>query len=85
MISPVTSRAGVTSNAGLAAGLSAGATRTVAIVPSAVRPVTSVTSAALRSSIGISAMPSDTVQSIVVDGSATQNGTSLSRAASAFR
>ena len=44
MINPVTSRAGVTSNAGLAAGLPSGATRTMAIVPSAVLPVTSVTS-----------------------------------------
>ena len=38
-----------------------------------------VTSVAGRSSIGISATPSRTVQSIVEDGSATQNGTPLSR------
>ena len=49
------------------------------------RPVISVTSAASRCSIGISATPSATVQSIVVDGIATQNGTLLSWAASAFR
>ena len=44
-----------------------------------------VTSAAPRSSIGISATPSETDQSIVLVGSATQNGTPLSRAANAFR
>src|SRR6185437_7953830 len=74
VIRPVTSRAGVTSNAGLAAGLSVGTTRTVATVPSAMRPVISVTSAGERCSIGISAIPSDTIQSMVLDGSATQNG-----------
>ena len=62
-----------------AAGLPAAATRTVVITPSAVRQFTSVTSAASRISIRISATPLPTVQSIVDDGSATQNGTSLSR------
>src|ERR1700752_635508 len=84
VIRPVTSRAGVTSKAGLAAGLPEGATRTVAMDPSSALPVTIVTSAALRSSIGISANPSETAQSIVEEGRATQNGTSLSCAASAL-
>ena len=85
MISPVTSRAGVTSKAGLAAALPLGVTRIVVIAPSIPRPVIVVTSLAARSSIGISRTPSATLQSIVGDGTATQNGTPLSCAASAFR
>ena len=75
----------LSSKAGFAAGLSDATIRMVAMLPSARRPVISVTSDSERSSIGISTTPSDTVQSIVDDGIATQNGTSLSRAASAFR
>ncbi len=71
VISPVTSRAGVTSKAGFAAGLSEGATRTVATEPSSARPVTVVTSLAVRSSIGMPAIPSAIVQSIVESGMAT--------------
>ena len=71
VIRPATSRAGVTSKAGLAAGVSSGEIRTWVTEPSGARPCTNDTSSAERSSIGISASPSRTDQSIVGDGSAT--------------
>ena len=71
VMSPVTSRAGVTSKAGLAAGVASGEMRTWAISPLAVLPQTSETSSAERCSIGISSSPSCTVQSMVGEGSAT--------------
>src|SRR3954451_5726577 len=84
VIRPVSNLAGVTSKAGLAAGLLVGTTRTVVTTPSMPRPVIVVTSEASRSSIGIAA-PSVTDQSMVLEGAATQNGTRLSRAARALR
>src|SRR5205823_996099 len=45
VIKPLTRRAGVTSNAGLAAGLSIGTTRTLVTEPSSVQPAIVVTSA----------------------------------------
>jgi hypothetical protein len=45
--------------------------RTVSIRPSAVSPVMVATSSEARCSIGISARPSDSVKSMVGDGSAT--------------
>lgn len=50
---PVTSRAGVTSNAGLRAGESV--TRIVVILPASSGPVSRVSSSAERPSIGMSA------------------------------
>ena len=79
---PPISLAGVISKAGLAAAERV--IRTVSMRPSAVRPVMSVTSVALRFSMGMP-RPSATAQSIVVEGRPTQNGTPLSSAASAFR
>ena len=67
---PVTRRAGVTSKAGLAAGLPGEAISTVTMAPPSLRPVICVTSRALRSSMGISATPSARFQSIVEAGSA---------------
>src|SRR5262249_30039773 len=53
--SPVTRRAGVTSKAGLTARAPLGAVSTETTSPRSVRPSTSVTSEAARSSIGIAA------------------------------
>jgi hypothetical protein len=70
VMSPVTSRRGVTSKAGLPTGLPGGTTSTRAGAPAASRPATQRTSSPARSSIGISA-GSPTVQSMLGDGSAT--------------
>src|ERR1035438_6506254 len=67
---PVTSRAGVTSKAGLAAALPSGVSATVATPPSGSLPAMWVTSRAGRFSIGISRTPSRTRQSIDGDGTA---------------
>ena len=67
------SRAGVTSNAGFQAAAPGGATRV---------PESSVTSAGLRSSMGMSA-PSAVARSTVENGAATQKGTPCSRASTA--
>ena len=75
----------MTSKAGFAASVAVGTIRTGTMVPSSARPVITVTSVAARSSIGISATPSRIVQSMVEEGTATQNGTPLSCAASALR
>ena len=83
---PVTSRDGVTSNAGLAAGLPVGAVRTVADF--------SVEAAASHSGdlagiplldLDLRQSVRDIAQSIVEEGQATQNGTLLSCAANALR
>jgi hypothetical protein len=71
VIRAVTRRAGVTSNAGLAAAAPLGVRDTCTTRPSSVRPGIRVTSAAARSSMGTSAMPSRKVQSMVGPGSAT--------------
>ena len=70
VMSPVTSRAGVTSKAKFAAGLPAGVSRTATRRPSSVQPSIWVTSRASRRSIGIAA-PLSICQSIVGEGSAT--------------
>jgi hypothetical protein len=71
VISPVTSRAGVTSKAGLQARLPGAATWKKPVLPSSLWPNRCVISRWLRSSIGISCNPSSRVQSMVGDGSAT--------------
>ena len=69
--SPVTRRAGVTSKAKLRAGLAAGRIATRVRSPVSERPATKRSSLSARSSIGICATPSERLQSIVDDGSAT--------------
>src|SRR5580698_1653137 len=70
VINPVTSRAGVTSNAILRAALDFGTTLTRSRLPEALSPVTCVSSSGDRSSIGMSP-PSTMPQSMVLNGSAT--------------
>ena len=69
VISPVTNRAGVTSQARFSAVLASGTSLTVSIRPAELRPVMCVTSAGDRSSIGI-ADPASRDQSMVLAGSA---------------
>ena len=69
-MSPVISRAGVTSKASLRAGLPGAAISTWTTFPSLVRPLMISTSSALRSSIGMS-RPSAIPQSMVECGNAT--------------
>ena len=64
VISAVTSRAGVTSKAGLAAGLPSGSRSMVTTSPVSVRPLNRDTSWAWRSSIGMEP-PSSIVQSML--------------------
>src|SRR5262249_45258348 len=70
VMSPVTSRAGVTAKAGLAAGPPAGVSRTCLTTPSVSSPAISATSPALRSSIGM-LRPSSIDQSMLGLGAAT--------------
>ena len=79
VMSAVTSGAGVMSNAGFSTGLCGSSWRTLPASPRSTR-----SSSPWRASIGIAAplaQPSSTVD----HGAATQNGSPLSRAASAFR
>jgi N-alpha-acetyl-L-2,4-diaminobutyrate deacetylase len=71
VISPVTSRLGVTSNAGFPPDVPSGVTCTTPIAPSSDFPWIWVVSRSERSSIGISDTPSLTLQSIVGEGRAT--------------
>jgi len=68
--SPVTSRAGVTSNAGLAARAPCGAIATFCVCPYSSRPAICSTSSASRYSMGMDS-PDAVAQSIVGDGTAT--------------
>jgi len=70
VIKPVTSLAGVTSKAKLAAGLALGGIKTFLIVPRS-SPWTYLISSGSRSSMGISFIQSLIFQSKVLDGRAT--------------